>query len=302
MTNKNDIFNDGEIIEDSDRDNISDNTSLNDVFTYKNLCLEYCFETHESAFYLQRSDKLYELLYNSSVDENGNESSYFYSKDDVFLLQNYDSKNNFIGNLSYISKSNFLYAINKFEKLYKKNLKNIFLNALLDIRLISTAKCLIKNNERFSCYENERDYFQDYRTLYVKYKSAETLIPVSNILTSLISNLNNYMSKGNIDMAEITRRVSELQNFKKYCPTTVSLMSSFMENPESTDLKLLCSKLGTNLQNTENLLELYLKDELSLDNESIYKKDEKMSDSKANFQSNSKSLDNDSNTYEEEEL
>ena len=58
-----------------------------------------------------------------------------------------------------------------------------------------------------------------------------------------------------------------MQNFKDVCPSSISLISSFIKNPTTTDLHQLCDSLEKNLINIDNLISLYLEDELSFKSE-----------------------------------
>lgn len=260
IANKDDIYN-SESVEDSYKKANPDEHYI-DVFSYENLAIEYDFKSGQSTLYLQKSDKEYEILYESS-NADDIENSYFYSKDNAYILTNFNNKTGNIERLDCISKTAFIQSINEFSRDFHNGFINSINKIIATSHISKYFTTLIINNKYCENIYN-KNLFKEYRKLFVKYKSAATLIPVSNILDEVISNIYQYISTGNLDSEKLNKNFLELQNFKDVCKNSISLLSSFISNPKSTNLRNLCGSLEKNLHNIDNLINLYLEDELNL--------------------------------------
>lgn len=261
---KKDVYGD-DLIDSSQIYENNNNEDFIDIFEYENISMEYSFKTGETALYLKNSDCQYELLYDSNIN-NGIQNASFYDKDSVYILSNYNHNNGFIESLNYIPKNIFIKFMNTFGQDYK----NVLLKKASDLLSIPY---MLKHFVRLICdnnyYNNSSNQylFDNYRKTYVKYTLATMLIPVSNILDNFIKDVHNYIVTRKFDSSIFKRRLLELQNFKDICPNSISLISSFIKNPTTTDLHQLCDSLEKNLSNIDNLISLYLEDELNLGNE-----------------------------------
>ena len=255
----------GDDLIDSSQIHENNNEDFIDIFEYENISMEYSFKTGETALYLKNSDYQYELLYDSDIT-NGVQNCSLYSKDSVYILSNYNHNNGCIGSLDYIPKNIFI----KFMNTFGKEHKNVFSRKISDLLSIPyMAKHfvrLISDNDYYNNSSNQH-LFDNYRKIFIKYTSATILIPVYNILDNFISDVHNYIVTRKFDSSIFKRRLLELQNFKDVCPSSISLISSFIKNPTTTDLHQLCDSLEKNLINIDNLISLYLEDELSFKSE-----------------------------------
>lgn len=255
----------GDDLIDSSQIHENNNENFIDIFEYENISMEYSFKTGQTALYLKNSDYQYELLYESVIN-NGIQTCSLYSKDSVYILSNYNHNNGCIGSLDYIPKNIFI----KFMNTFGKDHKNVFSRKISDLLSIPyMAKHfvrLISDNDYYNNSSNQY-LFDNYRKIFIKYTSATILIPVYNILNEFIADVHNYIITRKFNSSIFERRLSELQNFKEVCPSSISLISSFIKNPTTTDLHQLCDSLERNLKNIDNLIGLYLEDELSFKNE-----------------------------------
>lgn len=255
----------GDDLIDSSQIHENNNENFIDIFEYENISMEYSFKTGQTALYLKNSDYQYELLYESVIN-NGIQTCSLYSKDSVYILSNYNHNNGCIGSLDYIPKNIFI----KFMNTFGKDHKNVFSRKISDLLSIPyMAKHfvrLISDNDYYNNSSNQY-LFDNYRKIFIKYTSATILIPVYNILDNFISDVHNYIVTRKFDSSIFKRRLLELQNFKEVCPSSISLISSFIKNPTTTDLHQLCDSLEKNLINIDNLISLYLEDELSFKSE-----------------------------------
>lgn len=255
----------GDDLIDSSQIHENNNENFIDIFEYENISMEYSFKTGQTALYLKNSDYQYELLYESVIN-NGIQTCSLYSKDSVYILTNYNHNTGTIYSLDYIPKDIFIKFINKFDKDYK----NVFFKKASDMLavpyMLKHFTKLINDNDYYNNSSNKH-LFDNYRKIFVKYTSATILIPVYNILNEFIADVHNYIITRKFNSSIFERRLSELQNFKEVCPSSISLISSFIKNPTTTDLHQLCDSLERNLKNIDNLIGLYLEDELSFKNE-----------------------------------
>lgn len=255
----------GDDLIDSSQIHENNNENFIDIFEYENISMEYSFKTGQTALYLKNSDYQYELLYESVIN-NGIQTCSLYSKDSVYILTNYNHNTGTIYSLDYIPKDIFIKFINKFDKDYK----NVFFKKASDMLavpyMLKHFTKLINDNDYYNNSSNQY-LFDNYRKIFIKYTSATMLIPVSNILNNFIADVHNYIITRKFNSSIFERRLSELQNFKEVCPSSISLISSFIKNPTTTDLHQLCDSLEKNLINIDNLISLYLEDELSFKSE-----------------------------------
>lgn len=246
---------------DSER-NSDSNYEYIDVFYYENLCQEYNFRTGETSLYIKHSDNKYELLYESSI-ENGLESASFYSKNSAFILEGYNPDSQDIASLAYFTKKDFIKFMNTKIKSEKFPILDKALDLLTPFFISKSYTSLVRDGVHNTSTSNN-ELLKEYRELFIKYKCTSAYIPVINILEKLIDYIHTYIASGELDMKSVKLRYSELQNFQKLCPNSYSLISSFINNPESTDLRLLCDSLKKSSTNVENLINLYFKDELNI--------------------------------------
>lgn len=255
----------GDDLIDSSQIHENNNENFIDIFEYENISMEYSFKTGQTALYLKNSDYQYELLYESVIN-NGIQNCSLYSKDSVYILTNYNHNTGTIYSLDYIPKDIFIKFINKFDKEHK----NVFLKKASDWLavpyMLKHFTKLINDNDYYNNSSNQY-LFDNYRKIFIKYTSATMLIPVSNILNNFIADVHNYIVTRKFNSSIFEQRLIELQSFKDVCPSSISIISSFLKNPEATDLHKLCDSLERNLRNIDNLIGLYLEDELSFKSE-----------------------------------
>ena len=236
-----------------------------DIFSYENLTLEYSFKTGQAVLYLQKSDEQYEMLYESSTID-GIENSSLYSKDGVYILNNYDHNTSSIERLDYLPKTTFIKATQKVQEDSKNTIINRIKTFTLPIYLATHATPLI-DNDIYIKESSHESLISEYRQLFVKYESAKTLLPVANILEEVVNEIHEFIATGKYNEEKFNKSYSELQNFKDFCGSSISLLSSFIKRPYNTDLRALCDDIEKKMKNIDNLLAIYFEDELNLQNE-----------------------------------
>ncbi len=260
-TTKDEIY--SEQVDDSYRITHPDEDYI-DIFSYENLTLEYSFKSGQAALYLQKADNQYEMLYESSTI-NGIENSSFYSKDSVYLLTNYDHNTSSIGHLDYLPKTTFVQATKKVPENSEKKIRNSIKNFTLSTYLAIHSIPLI-DNDTYNKESSNESLLKEYRKLFVKYESAKTLLPVSNILGTVLSDVHEYIATGKYDEEKFNKSYIELQSFKDFCGSSISLLYSFIKDPHNTDLRFLSDNIEKKIKNIDNLFAIYFEDELNLQN------------------------------------
>lgn len=250
---------------DSKQNSGSDKVTI-DTFFYDNLYVEYTFETGEIDLYMKRPDELFELLYHSDVAQNFRIRN-FYSKNSAFVLKTDCDNDKKVYYLDYYTRTNFVKFINsttKFEESKNKFIQKS-LPLIYNIGIASHSSRLIENSKYFK--KNLDDgILKEYKHLFVKYSCVAAYIPISCILESTIGDINNYIATGNLDLDTLKRRLHELECFREVCPNSCSLISNFINDPYNTDLRELCDDLRKNITNIENLMNIYMEDELNIQN------------------------------------
>lgn len=91
---------------------------------------------------------------------------------------------------------------------------------------------------------------------------ASNFIPASTIINETLSMANSYIATNKLDQDELLKKYIELQNFQEVCPSSIEAISPLVYNPSNTDLRSLCETLQSKLKNIENLIDMYLENEL----------------------------------------
>lgn len=250
----------GKEINESSEDT-NNNENFVDMFSYDNIVQEYDFNTGATALYLKISENHYEILY-ENIDTDNISNVFFYSKEDTFITT-YNSDTSSIVAVDYMPTSDFVTYFNKFSYEPKftciSKLKDYSSKAFMQ----KYSDRLIQNNISYTD-EDTNMLLDKYKRIFIKYTVAAQLIPVSNILEACISNIHQFIANNRLDCSDLEKSISQLEYFKKICPNSISALSSFLDNPNNIDLRNLCATLETNLQNVDNLINMYLEDELKI--------------------------------------
>ena len=95
------------------------------TFQFNNLIVGYNFGTNQTTLCKEVANDQYEILYECSNDGNDLCKAALYLNDNVYILNNYNSKTGFIGSLVYTSKDEYLYSIDKFYTEHKNIISQI---------------------------------------------------------------------------------------------------------------------------------------------------------------------------------
>ena len=243
----------------------NDDISYIDVFNYKNIAVEYDFETGSSALYLQKNENEYELLYDKSIKDNV-ENSCFYSKDSAYILTAYGNNQENIRTLDYFEKKDFMTFLEKYCNEPTNKFGKILSTFSYIPFMLKRSQRMIENNKRFDRFIKP-EIFKEYKKLYIKYTVSTKLIPAYCILNSFITNIHNYIATKKLTTLRFDKNMIELQNFKDVCPKSTSTLNSFLKDPVQTDLHQVCDILEKNLNNIDKLIQIYLENELNIQKE-----------------------------------
>ena len=256
-----------EIIPDS---NYTENTheekenNISQFFYYDDgkIIQEYCFQDSYTALYRDIGNNQLAYLYEYERDDTGNEVFYIFKEDGVYIAV---QTNNKLRNVFYATAEDF----NLIDK--KENSSSSFLSSLPIIKQINNMRLIsftIKHstafvqNFKFVDTEQNRAFAENFRSLSMRYTMASNLIPASTIVNETLSIANSYIATKKLDKDELLKKYIELQNFQEVCPSSIEAISPFVYNPSNTDLRSLCETLQSKLKNIENLIDMYLENEL----------------------------------------
>ena len=223
---------------------------------------EYCFQDSYTALYRDIGNNQLAYLYEYERDDTGNEVFYIFKEDGVYIAV---QTNNKLRNVFYATAEDF----NLIDK--KENSSSSFLSSLPIIKQINNMRLIsftIKHstafvqNFKFVDTEQNRAFAENFRSLSMRYTMASNLIPASTIVNETLSIANSYIATKKLDKDELLKKYIELQNFQEVCPSSIEAISPFVYNPSNTDLRSLCETLQSKLKNIENLIDMYLENEL----------------------------------------
>ena len=243
-----------------------DNDNENDISNFfyydsEKIIQEYCLNGNYTAIYRDIGDNKLALLYEYERDNDGNEIFYIYTKDCAYIaIQSKDK----LRNVFYVTDENFNLIENKdlvsskFSKI--PLLKNISEKTIESFTLKHST--LIVANYDFIDTPKNHALAKDFKHSHTKYVMASNLIPASTIIDEILSILHHYIATKELDKNELFQKYNELQNFSAVCPSSTNVISHLVDNFNEQNLKISCESLQSNLRNIENLIDMYLENEL----------------------------------------
>ena len=225
-------------------------------FNYKNIVEEYFLDTGDISLYQKVSPNEKELIY-----EKIPLSINVYTLNDVFIHSGYEDNNS--STLTHFSKSNFIKYSNK---IGNPNINNPFTFELSKLKsgyLINQYATIYKMSDKDKYSMEHRHIIDRYRKVFNRYSCSSMLLPSHQIINDSLELIHKYVITGNLDLDKLQILTYELQFFCESCPDSFHSLFDFISNPSATDLRVLCDTLERNLHNIDNLLDIYLEDELS---------------------------------------
>lgn len=256
-----------EIIPDS---NYTENTneekenSVSQFFYYNDdkIIQKYCFQNGYTALYRDIGNNQLADLYEYERDSTGNEFFYIFQENGAYIAV---QTNNELRNVFYATEEYFNLIGEKV------NSSSSFLSSLPIIKQINNMRLIsfttdhstaFVQNFKFIDTKQNRVLAKDFRSLCMRYTMASNLIPASTIINETLSIANSYIATNKLDKDKLLKKYIELHNFQEICPSSIETISPLVYNPSNTDLRSLCEKLQSNLKNIENLIDMYLENEL----------------------------------------
>ena len=109
--------------------------------------------------------------------------------------------------------------------------------------------------------------FEEFTKLDIQYSTVTQYIPAYSIIDSILDKVTHYTATRELDKDELLDDYSKLQNFQELCYDSIYRISDFITNPSNTDLRKLSDNLQKNSTNISNLMDLYLVDEYTHEDE-----------------------------------
>ena len=204
---------------------------------------EYSFDNGDCSLYCDAGNDQLALLYSISHDDS---VTTIYVPDGIYIAKKNDSK---IERVIYIDKEDFL-SLKQSSTLPKK------LYALF--------------NSIYIVYDDvieRKKMFEEFTKLDIKYSTVTQYIPAYSIIDSILDKVTHYTATRELDKDELLDDYSKLQNFQELCYDSIYRISDFITNPSNTDLRKLSDNLQKNSTNISNLMDLYLVDEYTHEDE-----------------------------------
>ncbi len=251
------VFDKSEIFSDANDDYCTIYSKQDD-----NIIQEYCFSDGYTALYRKVGDDKLAILYVSEPSEDLTTISIYTP---TTLYQGIQINDDF-EHLVYMHRYDLvLSAIISNSTKGIPGCKN-FSNYLSEKYMKNHLNYLVYNYQSVTTGENQ-SYLKEFKNNYIRYTMASKLIPAQYTIKSILGIVNNYIATGKINMDELLTEYIHLQNFQEICSETIQNLSSFVYTPSNTDLRKLCDFLNHKINNIENLINMYLSNELERDNE-----------------------------------
>lgn len=257
---KNEIF--GDMIE-YDDNTPDDDEHYNEnecVFSHSNdsIIQLYDFTNGNTELYRDLGNNELALLYTSEA----------ISKDDVSItIFNFDkfytalSTENRIKNVYLMDKQEFLFINNLPPLLFKIPGLKYINNYLAGLHSNKNMDVLMYEG-KITASQNKRIFLNEFKQLYMRYKMASILIPAQSIIKQILKDINQYIASGKLNQKDLLTNYIQLLNFQEYCPGCIQTISPIINDLNSADLRNICDYLTTKIGNMENLINMYLSDEL----------------------------------------
>lgn len=238
--------------------------SISQFFYYDDgkLIQEYCFQDGYTALYRDVGNNQLAQLYEYERDSTENEVFYIFKEDGVYIAV---QTNNELKNVFYSTAEDFNLIGEKEDAASSFFLSLPIIKQINNIQLNSfTLKhsTPFVQNFKFVDTKQNRVLAKDFRSLCMRYSMASNLIPASTIINETLSIANSYIATNKLDKDKLLEKYIELQNFQEVCPSSIETISSLVCNPSNTNLRNLCDTLQSKLRNIENLIDMYLENEL----------------------------------------
>lgn len=260
---------------------VLDSSSLNSVFyntdnnniiySYSlqknNIIQLYDFSNNSTALFRKIQNNDFALLYdtyNDTEDENLHHIN-------ICTPQTYysgDLKSNNFTNISSMHKKDFLFLANTFGNVADiPGIGNIA-NKLSNKYVLNHLNTIVYDGKFINTKENHT-FEKEFRSKYMRYKMATTLIPVQYATKQILSIIIQGLATEKFDENAFYTNYLHLKNFEEFCSETLQKIHEFYTNKDVVSYANLCDYLRNKITNMDKLINMYLSDELEKDNKSL---------------------------------
>lgn len=257
---KNEIF--GDMIE-YDDNTPDDDEHYNEnecVFSHSNdsIIQLYDFTNGNTELYRDLGNNELALLYTSEAISKDDVSITIFNSDKFYTAL---STENRIKNVYSMDKQEFLFINNLPLLLFKIPGLKYINNYLAGLHSNKNMDVLMYEG-KITASQNKRIFLNEFKQLYMRYKMASILIPAQSIIKQILKDINQYIASGKLNQKDLLTNYIQLLNFQEYCPGCIQTISPIINDLNSADLRNICDYLTTKIGNMENLINMYLSDEL----------------------------------------
>ncbi len=229
-----------------------------------NIMQLYNFSNNSTALFRKIENGNFALLYETYIDSEDENSCHI----DIYTPQIYYNgllKSNDFKTISSMDKKDFLFLTNTFGNV--ANIPGIghIANKMSSKYVLNHLNLIVSNGE-FINTKGNHTIENEFRSTYMRYKMATILIPAQHTIKEILRIITHHIATGKFDKSGFTINYLHLKHFKEIGSKTLQDISKFTidQNYEN-----LCDSLRNKITNMDNLINMYLNDELEKDKKSL---------------------------------
>lgn len=245
--------------------------SNNNLYSYSlqndNIIQLYDFSNNSTALFRKTQNNDFALLYNTYINPIDKSRHCI----NICTPQTYysgDLNSNNFTNISSMHKKSFLFLVNTFGNVADiPGIGNIA-NKISSKYTLNHLNYIVFDGKFINTKENHT-LEKEFRSTYMRYKMATTLIPAQYAIKQILRILIQSLATGKFDENAFYTNYLHLKNFEELCSDTLQEIHKFSSNSKVENYADLCDYLRNKITNMDNLINMYLSDELEKNNKSL---------------------------------
>ena len=234
------------------------------LYEHYGILQEYCYTNGNTNLYNKFGNDKLALLYERSQDKNKTTNVLIYNCNMCYIST---LKSDYFDIISYTDAKDFMFIENVLSITSKLPIVRRVGNSLCNKYSSNHLNSILVNGQFISTSKNKL-LADDFRKTYMRYNMATNLIPAQCTIKEILKIIHKYIVTGKLDETNLLTNYIHLQNFAQMCSGTITQLADFISNPSCIDLRNLCDFLNKKIHNIENLINMYLSNELEKDSRS----------------------------------